>query len=108
MYAIERYLREMKSDVRNKDRLEGSMAEGFSAKECSRFCARHVMRSHITPIMLLILTLLNRFFLRLAILLRVRERLGKSIMGLSLMNLHGPKHINMSYSIAIVTKLRDI
>ncbi|KAL2944084.1 hypothetical protein RDABS01_032431 [Bienertia sinuspersici] len=49
MYAIERYLREMKSDVQNKGRPKGSMAEGFSAKECSRFCARHVMRSHITP-----------------------------------------------------------
>ncbi|KAL2922761.1 Protein ECERIFERUM 1 [Bienertia sinuspersici] len=49
MYAIERYLREMKFDVRNKGRPEGSMAEGFSAKEYSRFCVRHVMRSHITP-----------------------------------------------------------
>ncbi|KAL2929947.1 hypothetical protein RDABS01_035357 [Bienertia sinuspersici] len=49
MYAIERYLREMKSDVQNKGCPEGSMAEGFSAKECNRFCARHVMRSHITP-----------------------------------------------------------
>ncbi|KAL2904656.1 ATP-dependent Clp protease ATP-binding subunit ClpX [Bienertia sinuspersici] len=49
MYAIERYLQEMESDVRNKGCPERSMSEGYSAKECSRFCGRHVMRSHITP-----------------------------------------------------------
>ena len=45
MYAIERYLRELKSDVRNKGRPEASMAEGFLAKECARFVARYLIRS---------------------------------------------------------------
>lgn len=44
MYANERYLRERKSDVRNKGRPEASMAEGYMAKECSRFCARYLSR----------------------------------------------------------------
>ncbi|KAL2904445.1 Formamidopyrimidine-DNA glycosylase [Bienertia sinuspersici] len=45
MYAIERYLRELKSDARNKGRPEASMAEGFLAKECARFVARHLSKS---------------------------------------------------------------
>ena len=45
MYAIERYLRELKSDVRNKGRPKASMAEGFLAKECARFVARYLIRS---------------------------------------------------------------
>ncbi|KMS64596.1 hypothetical protein BVRB_018670 [Beta vulgaris subsp. vulgaris] len=46
MYAIERYLRELKSDVRNKGRPEGSMAEGYLAKECLAFCGRYLNRSN--------------------------------------------------------------
>ncbi|RVW22081.1 hypothetical protein CK203_110934 [Vitis vinifera] len=36
MYPIERYLRTLKSYVRNKSRLEGSIAEGYIAKEYIR------------------------------------------------------------------------
>ncbi|XP_057246756.1 uncharacterized protein LOC130589507 [Beta vulgaris subsp. vulgaris] len=46
MYAIERYLRELKSDVRNKGRPEGSMAERYLAKECLAFCGRYLNRSN--------------------------------------------------------------
>lgn len=49
MYAIERYLRECKSNVRNKGHPEASMAEGYMAKECSRLCARYVNRSNASP-----------------------------------------------------------
>lgn len=42
MYGVERYLRELMQDVRNKGRPEGSMAEGYQAKECLAFIARHL------------------------------------------------------------------
>lgn len=45
MYGIERNLHEMKQDVRNKARSEGSMAEGYQAKECVAFIARFLKRS---------------------------------------------------------------
>lgn len=45
MYGIERYLHGLKQDVRNKARLEGSMAEGYQAKECIVFVARFLKRS---------------------------------------------------------------
>uniref|UniRef100_A0A803N5B0 DUF4218 domain-containing protein n=1 Tax=Chenopodium quinoa TaxID=63459 RepID=A0A803N5B0_CHEQI len=45
MYGIERNLHEMKQDVQNKARLEGSMAEGYKAKECVAFIARFLKRS---------------------------------------------------------------
>uniref|UniRef100_A0A803MD24 DUF4216 domain-containing protein n=1 Tax=Chenopodium quinoa TaxID=63459 RepID=A0A803MD24_CHEQI len=45
MYGIERNLHEMKQDVRNKARPEGSMAEGYQAKECVAFIARFLKRS---------------------------------------------------------------
>ncbi|KAL2904385.1 SHC-transforming protein 3 [Bienertia sinuspersici] len=45
MNAIERYLRELKLDARNKGRPEASMAEGFLAKECARFVVRHLSKS---------------------------------------------------------------
>ncbi|XP_056688096.1 uncharacterized protein [Spinacia oleracea] len=48
MYGIERYLHELKFDVRNKGRSEGSMAEGYQAKECIAFIARHLKRSNIS------------------------------------------------------------
>ncbi|XP_021747879.1 uncharacterized protein LOC110713739 [Chenopodium quinoa] len=44
MYAIERFLHELKDDVRNKACPEGSMAEAYWAKECLRFCARYINR----------------------------------------------------------------
>uniref|UniRef100_A0A803MV02 DUF4218 domain-containing protein n=1 Tax=Chenopodium quinoa TaxID=63459 RepID=A0A803MV02_CHEQI len=45
MYGIERNLHEMKQDVRNKARPEGSMAEGNQAKEYVAFIARFLKRS---------------------------------------------------------------
>ncbi|XP_021775400.1 uncharacterized protein LOC110739246 [Chenopodium quinoa] len=46
MYGIERYLRGLKQDVRNKARPEGSMAEGYLAKECVAFVARFLNGSN--------------------------------------------------------------
>ncbi|XP_057447269.1 uncharacterized protein LOC130739062 [Lotus japonicus] len=43
MYPIERYLRILKSYVRNKARPEGSIAEGYVAEECITFCARYLI-----------------------------------------------------------------
>ena len=37
-----RYLRTLKSYVRNKSRLEGSIAEGYIAEECTTFCSRYL------------------------------------------------------------------
>ncbi|XP_056689286.1 uncharacterized protein [Spinacia oleracea] len=48
MYSIERYLHELKDDVRNKAYPEGSMAEAYWAKECLRFCDRYINQSN-TP-----------------------------------------------------------
>ncbi|KAL6329567.1 hypothetical protein AAG906_022144 [Vitis piasezkii] len=42
MYPIERYLRTLKSYVRNKSRPEGSIAEGYIAEECTTFCSRYL------------------------------------------------------------------
>lgn len=40
MYPIERYLGKLKSYVRNRNRPEGSIAEGYLAEECVTFCSR--------------------------------------------------------------------
>ncbi|XP_058076314.1 uncharacterized protein LOC131224884 [Magnolia sinica] len=40
MYPIERYLQRLKSYVLNRSRPEGSIAEGYLAKECLTFCSR--------------------------------------------------------------------
>jgi hypothetical protein len=37
-----RYLARLKSHVRNKARIEGSIAEGYLAKECLTFCSRYL------------------------------------------------------------------
>ena len=42
MYPIERYLCRIKSYVRNKSHLEGSIAEGYLVKECLTFCSRYL------------------------------------------------------------------
>ncbi|OMO62810.1 Transposon, En/Spm-like protein [Corchorus capsularis] len=42
MYAIERYFLKMKSYVRNKNHLEGCIAEGYLADECINFCSRYL------------------------------------------------------------------
>ncbi|XP_075110547.1 uncharacterized protein LOC142161640 [Nicotiana tabacum] len=42
MYPIERYLRTLKSYVRNKNRPEGSIAEGYLAEESLTFCSRYL------------------------------------------------------------------
>ncbi|XP_057451940.1 uncharacterized protein LOC130743729 [Lotus japonicus] len=42
MYPIERFLRVLKSYVRNKARPEGSIAEGYVSEECMTFCARYL------------------------------------------------------------------
>ncbi|KAF7139861.1 hypothetical protein RHSIM_Rhsim06G0085100 [Rhododendron simsii] len=42
MYPIERYLATLKSYVRNKNRPEGSIAEGYLAEECLTFCSRYL------------------------------------------------------------------
>ncbi|XP_057442542.1 uncharacterized protein LOC130734207 [Lotus japonicus] len=54
MYHVERFLRILKSYVRNKARPEGSIAEGYVAEECMAFCARYLTdmdsREHMTKI----------------------------------------------------------
>ena len=42
MYPIERYLRKLKSYVRNKARPEGCIAETYIAQECVHFCSRYL------------------------------------------------------------------
>ncbi|XP_026452354.1 uncharacterized protein LOC113352797 [Papaver somniferum] len=42
MYPIERYMRKLKSFVRNKACLEGSMAEAYLIDECITFCTRYL------------------------------------------------------------------
>ncbi|XP_026410924.1 uncharacterized protein LOC113306169 [Papaver somniferum] len=42
MYPIERYLRKLKSYVRNKACPEGSMAEAYLIDECITFCTRYL------------------------------------------------------------------
>nr|CAN75974.1 hypothetical protein VITISV_028848 [Vitis vinifera] len=42
MYPIERYLHTLKSYVRNKSCPEGSIVEGYIAKECTTFCPRYL------------------------------------------------------------------
>lgn len=42
MYPIERYLCRLKSDIRNRSCLEGSIAEGYLTKECLTFCSRYM------------------------------------------------------------------
>ncbi|WCJ24620.1 hypothetical protein M5689_006565 [Euphorbia peplus] len=42
MYPIERYLRTLKSYVRNKTHPEGSIANGYLADECLTFCSRYM------------------------------------------------------------------
>ncbi|XP_039140530.1 uncharacterized protein LOC120277753 [Dioscorea cayenensis subsp. rotundata] len=45
MYPIERYLRRLKSYVRNKARPEGSIAEAYIVQECMHFCSRYLHRT---------------------------------------------------------------
>ncbi|XP_071739827.1 uncharacterized protein [Rutidosis leptorrhynchoides] len=42
MYPIEKYLGTLKSYVRNKSKPEGSIAEGYLAKECLSFCSLYL------------------------------------------------------------------
>ncbi|XP_047981858.1 uncharacterized protein LOC125222972 [Salvia hispanica] len=42
MYPIERYLGTLKSYVRNRSKPEGSIAEGYLAEECLRFCSLYL------------------------------------------------------------------
>lgn len=42
MYPVERYLCELKSQVRNRSKPEGSIAEGYLAKECLLFYSRYL------------------------------------------------------------------
>ncbi|KAL6564989.1 hypothetical protein OROMI_016439 [Orobanche minor] len=42
MYPIERYLGSLKPHVRNRNRPEGSMAEGYIAEECLNFCSHYL------------------------------------------------------------------
>ena len=42
MLRIDRYLCTLKSYVRNKSRLEGSIAEGYIAEDCATFCSRYL------------------------------------------------------------------
>ncbi|GER40345.1 glutamine-tRNA ligase [Striga asiatica] len=42
MFSIERYLGKLKSNVRNRSRPEGSIAEGYLAEECLVFCSRYL------------------------------------------------------------------
>ena len=42
MCPIERYLRRLKSYVKNKAHTEGSIVEGYIAQECLHFCSRYL------------------------------------------------------------------
>ncbi|KAM1728393.1 hypothetical protein ACFX12_018897 [Malus domestica] len=42
MYLIERYMLTLKKYVRNKNRHEGSMTQGYLAEECLSFCAMYL------------------------------------------------------------------
>ncbi|XP_060960875.1 uncharacterized protein LOC115723900 [Cannabis sativa] len=42
MYPVERYLSKLKSYVRNKNKPEGCIAEGYLANECLTFCSRYI------------------------------------------------------------------
>ena len=42
MYLIERFLRKLKSYVRNKSRPEGSIAEAYIMQEAVHFCSRYL------------------------------------------------------------------
>ncbi|GMJ13714.1 hypothetical protein HRI_005040600 [Hibiscus trionum] len=42
MYPVERYLSVLKSFVRNRAHLEGSIAEGYLSHECLTFCSRYL------------------------------------------------------------------
>jgi uncharacterized protein DUF4218 len=42
MYPIERYLGKLKSYVKNRNRPEASIAEGYLAEECLVFCSRYL------------------------------------------------------------------
>ncbi|KAM3352510.1 hypothetical protein ACQJBY_024012 [Aegilops geniculata] len=43
MWFVERYIGKLKSNVRNKARPEGSIAEAFLADECMTFCSRYIV-----------------------------------------------------------------
>ena len=42
MYPIERYLGKLKSYVRNKAQVEGSIAKGYMIEESLTFCSRYL------------------------------------------------------------------
>ena len=42
MLWIDKYLRILKSYVRNKSHLKGSIVEGYIAEECVTFCSRYL------------------------------------------------------------------
>ncbi|GKD65089.1 hypothetical protein Tco_1307197 [Tanacetum coccineum] len=42
MYPFERYMKKLKNYVRNKAKLEGSIAEGYVAEEALTFCSRYL------------------------------------------------------------------
>ncbi|XP_077252318.1 uncharacterized protein LOC143891659 [Tasmannia lanceolata] len=42
MYPVERFLFTLKSYVRNRNYVEGSIADGYLAKECLTFCSRYL------------------------------------------------------------------
>jgi len=42
MYPIERYIRRLKSYVRNKVRPKGCIVEAYIAQECVHFCSRYL------------------------------------------------------------------
>ena len=44
MYPIERFLLTLKSFVRNKAHLEGSIAESFLTNECLTFCSQYLSK----------------------------------------------------------------
>ncbi|XP_023743615.2 uncharacterized protein LOC111891789 [Lactuca sativa] len=42
MYPFERYMKKLKNNVRNKAKLEGSIAEGYVADEALTFCSMYL------------------------------------------------------------------
>ena len=47
MYPIERFLGKLKRFVRNRARLEGSIAEGYLSIECLTFCSMYLREIEI-------------------------------------------------------------
>lgn len=96
MYVIERYLRKLKSHVRNKCMVEGLMAEGYLIEKCITLCGRYLNRG------------VKNSTDSMAHPLRGRGRTQRKKCGdYRLILRHGLKCSPISSSIVILKRLRD-